>query len=132
MNTLHLEILTPDRQVLDLPVESVTLQGSTGRLGILPDHTPLISKLAFGILEYVSKGQTQKVLCGEGLVEVLQNKVTVIVRSAETGDAVDIERAKRAKERAKSILNSKDDDMDMARAEKAFNRASSRLEFSNN
>lgn len=129
MNKLHLEILTPTSKVLDLEVESVTVQGSEGRLGILPDHTPLIAQLSFGVLEYVNKLKAEKILCGAGFVEVSQNRVNVVVRSAESVSDIDIERAKRSKERAKSRLNSKEEDIDSHRAESSLSRANSRLDF---
>lgn len=129
MNSLNLEILTPERKVLDLQVARVNLQGSMGRLGILPDHTPLIAKLDFGTLEYTQGHKNEEVLCGEGLVEVNDNKVTVVVRSAESASKIDVERAKSAYERAKSRLHSKDEGFDLERAENALKRANERLKF---
>jgi len=129
MNSLNLEILTPERKVLDVQVSKVNLQGSMGRLGILPDHTSLIAKLDFGLLEYTQGHKNEEVLCGEGLVEVNDNKVTVVVRSAETSAKIDVERAKRSYERAKSRLHSKDEGFDLNRAENALKRANERLKF---
>lgn len=126
--TMELEVLTPESQALSAQVTSVTLQGSEGQLGILPQHTALISKLAVGVLSYQSNG-AHELLCGSGLVEIHGNRVTVLVRSAETKEQIDVERAKESLSRAKSRRDSGDKDIDMARAEAAQTRAQHRLRF---
>lgn len=129
MSSMQLEILTPENRALEAQVQSVYLEGAQGRLGILPMHTTFISKTEFGILEYNEGGKKHKMLCGNGLVEVEDNRVTVLVRSAESADDIDVERAKRALERAKSRLHSKDRDVNISRAEIALARAMHRLRF---
>lgn len=129
MSSMQLEILTPEERALEAQVESVYLEGTLGRLGILPNHTTFVSKTEFGLLEYTEAGKKHHMLCGNGLVEVEDNRVTVLVRSAEDADAIDVERAKRALERAKSRLHSKDRDVNMIRAEAALARAINRLRF---
>ena len=126
-NRLSLEILTPEKQALQKEVDAVYLEGSMGRLGILPMHTPLIANLAFGRLDYFVDGKAHDLLCGEGVVEVNNDKVTILARSAEHTHEIDIERAKRALERAKSRRDSKAKDIDMFRAEAALYRAIQRL-----
>lgn len=129
MSNMKLEILTPERKVLDLTVDSVNLQGSEGRLGILPQHTALIAKLDFGILTYTNGHKSTDILCGDGMVEVNDDVVTVVVRSAELADGIDVDRAKHAYERAKSRIHSKDEGLDSARAEQALKRANERMKF---
>lgn len=126
---LELQVLTPEKTALNVEASSVYLEGSEGRLGILPEHTPLIAKLNFGVLEYQANGKTHHVLCGEGLVEVSNNRVIVLARSAESEPDVDVERAKQALQRAKSRIHSKDHDVNMLRAEAALYRAVQRLKF---
>ena len=129
MSSLHLEVLTPEKRAIDTQTESVYLQGSEGRLGIMPQHTALIARLDFGSLEYQSAGKTKTVLAGSGIVEVHNDRVTVLVKSAESKDEIDVERAKQALSRAKSRRDSKDRDVDMLRAEAALYRAVQRLKF---
>jgi len=128
-DTLQLEVLTPERRSLDVRAESVYLQGSMGRLGILPRHTALIAKLDIGDMTYQVGGQTHELLCGEGLVEVNGDRVTVLVRSAERRNDIDRQRAKDAKGRAKGRLLSNDDKWNIERAERAYRRADARLRF---
>ncbi|MCB1051609.1 MAG: F0F1 ATP synthase subunit epsilon [Acidobacteria bacterium] len=131
MALLHLEILTPDREALSAEVSEVNLPGTLGRLGILPNHTALISSLTFGPLTYKQSGVEKKCLCGSGFVEVRDNRVSVLVKSAESDDEIDVDRAKKALERARSRLNSKGPDINVVRAELALQRAQSRLRFLN-
>lgn len=129
MSSLKLEVMTPEKVAVDSQVLSVYLQGSQGRFGILPQHTALISQLDFGVMELETKAGKQHLLCGKGLVEVSNNKVTVLVRSAEQSDDVDVARAKAALTRAKSRRDSNDRDVDMMRTELALYRAIQRLNF---
>ncbi len=129
MSTLQLEVLTPDKRAIETETSSVYLQGSEGRLGILPQHTALIARLDFGNLEYQTQEGTQTVLVGSGIVEVLNDRVTVLVKSAERKPEIDVDRAKQALSRAKSRRDSKDKDVDVLRAEAALYRAVQRLRF---
>lgn len=129
MNLLQLEILTPDRVAFEGDVASVYLQGESGRLGILPAHTPLISTLSFGVLRCDQEGREREVLCGQGFVEVSDNRVSVLVQSAESKDEVDVDRAKRSLERARARINSKEREIDVDRAVRAEIRSMQRLRF---
>ncbi|MDJ0836785.1 MAG: F0F1 ATP synthase subunit epsilon [Acidobacteriota bacterium] len=130
MNKLTLEVLTPEKEAVNRQVDSVYLQGTLGRLGILPEHTTLISTLDFGVLELNDGGVREEMLCGTGLVEVADNRVTVLVRSAEAKGDIDVERAKQAMDRARQRRDSKAEDIDMLRAEASLARAVERLRFS--
>ncbi len=126
---IKLEVLTPEKKVVDQAVSSVYLEGSLGRLGILPGHTTLIAQLKFGEMEMVTASGKQSLLCGQGVVEVADGRVTVLVRSAESSKDIDLERAKAAASRARSRRDSNDKDVDMVRAEAALYRALQRLHY---
>ncbi|CAM2008124.1 ATP synthase F1 subunit epsilon [Acanthopleuribacter pedis] len=126
---MQLQVLTPEAEALCTDVSSVNLQGCRGRLGILESHTNFISKLDFGVLEYTEAGKHYEMLCGSGIVEVNNNQVTVLVRSAERNDDVNIDRAKEALQRAKSRLGSNDKEVNLERAQDAQARAAQRLRF---
>jgi len=130
MKSLLLEVLTPDKVVLKKEVSKVECQGEYGRLGILPEHTSLITKLGFGELEYQVNGETTKLLCGKGVLEVLNNHVLVLVDSTEDLTGIDLDRAEASKKRAEDRLQNKSIDIDMARAALALHRAIQRIQFS--
>ncbi|PIE91074.1 MAG: ATP synthase F1 subunit epsilon [Acidobacteria bacterium] len=131
MNALKLEILTPEKAVLNEEAMQVELQGEYGRLGILPEHTSLIAKLDFGILEYTKADkEIKKILCGKGVLEINNNHIMVLVDSAEDPENIDVNRAEEAKKRAEERLKSKDSKIDTYRAELALKRAIQRIQFS--
>ena len=104
-NQLSLEVVTPHRTVLVENVESVTLPGIEGELGILPEHIPLLTTLDTGIMSYKSSsGKTQAIAVHWGYAQVEGNSVRVLAELAETADEIDIERAKDAEKKAKDIL----------------------------
>ena len=104
-NQLSLEVVTPHRTVLIEDVESVTLPGIEGELGILPEHIPLLTTLDTGIMSYKNgSGKTQAIAVHWGYAQVEGNSVRVLAELAETADEIDIERAKDAEKKAKDIL----------------------------
>lgn len=103
---LKLEIVTPEKRVLDAEVESVTVPTATGEAGILPNHAPLISALKPGILAYTVKGATDRLAVSGGFVEVNANKVAVLADTAETPDEIDPEATRVEKEAAEKDLSS--------------------------
>jgi len=102
---LNLEVVTPHRTVLVEDVDSVTLPGIEGELGILPEHIPLLTTLDTGIMSYKnSNGKTHAIAVHWGYAQVEGNSVRVLAELAETADEIDIERAKDAEIKAKDIL----------------------------
>ncbi len=101
---LRLEIVTPEKRILDAEVDSVTVPTATGEAGILPNHASLISALKPGILSYTNKGTTEKLAVSGGFVEVSNNKVAVLTDSAETASEIDIEVAKSDRDAAEKSL----------------------------
>ena len=101
---LKLEIVTPEKRVLDTEVDSVTVTTATGEAGILPNHAPLISALKPGVLSYAVKGVSSKLAVSGGFVEVNGNTVSVLADSASTADEIDVAEAKADKESAEKAL----------------------------
>jgi F-type H+-transporting ATPase subunit epsilon len=125
---LQLEVVTPDRLVLSESVDIVMAIGSLGEFGILPNHVPFLSPLMAGELRYRKDNQLDYMVITGGFIEVSQNKVTVLAEAAERAREIDLDRAKRAKERAeKRMALAKSEAVDYIRAEAALRRALLRL-----
>ena len=106
---LSLEVVTPFRTVLNEDVDSVTLPGIEGELGILPEHVPLLTTLDTGIMSYVNgSGNTQAIAVHWGYAQVDGNNVRVLAELAETADEIDLPRAQEAEIKAKELLQSGD------------------------
>ena len=130
MKTLHVEIVTPDGPVLSNDYEMVSVTATSGELGILPNHIPLVAPLAISIVRLKNGNDTKRVAVTGGFVEMSHNELTILATAAETEEDVDVRRAQRAKERAEKRLQSQKDTIDFHRAELALKRALNRLNMS--
>ena len=101
---LSLELVTPYKRVLSEEVDELSAPGTVGEFGILPGHTPMLTTLKVGELSYRQDGQSFHVAVNWGYVEVAEDKVTVLVETAEPADEIDLERAKKALGRAEEAL----------------------------
>src|SRR5437588_2213170 len=126
--TFQLEIVTPERLVVDDAVSEMQIPGKSGYLGILPGHAPLISELAVGEISYRdSKSQIKRLAVAWGFVEVLPDKVTILAEVAERAEEIDVARARAARERAEAIIKSPPPDADVGKAESELQRADTRI-----
>ena len=126
-NTQRLEIVTPQKKVFSEDVKFLVAPGTDGELGILPEHTPLITSLNIGVLRIQQEGKNIKVVVSGGFMEVRNSKVTVLATSAERAEGIVVARAEAAKQRAEQRLAAKSSDLDVLRAELALKRAITRL-----
>jgi F-type H+-transporting ATPase subunit epsilon len=128
-NQIQLSVVTPDRQVVQESVDAVTVPGKGGYLGILPGHAPLLSELTIGELDYSHQGAKRSLAVCWGFVEVLPDRVIVLAHTAERAEEIDVARAERAKERAEERLKKlSDPEVDLERARVALERAIARLQ----
>jgi len=127
--TLRLEMVTPYKQVLAIDVDEVTAPGTLGELGILPGHTPLLTTLKIGELTYRQGAETFHVAVNWGYVEVENDKVTVLVETAEPADQIDLARAKAALSRAETAIKAlSPEDVEFAQMEASLERALIRIQ----
>jgi F-type H+-transporting ATPase subunit epsilon len=101
---LQCEIVTQERTVFSDQVDAVNLPGSEGRMGILPNHTPLLTTLAFGEVVIRRDGQEEFFAIGGGFAEVQPDKVIVLADSAEHVAEIDIQRAEEARKQAEKMM----------------------------
>ncbi|MDX6402769.1 MAG: F-type H+-transporting ATPase subunit epsilon [Blastocatellia bacterium] len=121
---LQLDVVTPERRLLSELVNSVTVPGRGGELGILPGHAPLISDLQTGVLSYNEAGTTFQMHVSGGFVEVNDNKVSVLAEIAERPEEIDATRARVAREQSEKQLSS------ASGSEEEFEEARTKLERS--
>jgi F-type H+-transporting ATPase subunit epsilon len=127
---IDLQIVTPDRLIVQDQVDEVEIPGSEGYFGVLPGHTPLLASLAVGELWY-RKGQEKSYLSlAFGFAEVLPDRVTILARLAERAEDIDVERAEEARRRAEQRLSQSASDFDYERARVALTKSLMRLQVS--
>ena len=126
MSTFLLEIFTPFGKYFDRYVEELVIQTDDYVLGILPNHTPLVSKVKVSKMFIIQNGDRKCYAIGEGLLNISKDGVTLLLESIESKDDIDIDRAKDAKKRAEQRLATLVN-IDVERAQRALNRANNRI-----
>ena len=128
---LRLEIVTPEKAVVNEDVKIVMSPGVLGEFGVLIGHTPFMTSLKLGTVRYEdADGKEQLIFVSGGFAEALPDKVTILAESAERSADINIERAKAAQQRAEERLAREDDEtVDRVRARAALERALHRLKI---
>jgi F-type H+-transporting ATPase subunit epsilon len=102
---LRLELVTPTGRVFEGDVQMVVLPGTTGELGILPRHAPLVAQLTIGRLRVLTaEGEWLTFALADGFAKVQFDKVIVLADAAEEASQIDVERVEKAQARATSRL----------------------------
>src|SRR5258707_9981917 len=94
---LTLEVVTPDRSVVNETVDEVEIPGADGYFGVLPGHTPLLALLGAGEMWYRRGADVHHLVIAHGFAEVQPEAVTVLAQIAERADEIDVARAEAAK-----------------------------------
>ncbi len=125
---LNLEIVTPEKKVLSETVDAVTIPTTSGEVGILQNHSPLISSLKAGILSYSKGGATERMAIAGGFVEVSQNNVSILADTAETASEINVENARAERDAAERELNAWKGSIEDSTAQReCYERAQARL-----
>ena len=128
MDTFTLEVVTPARLVVRETVAEAQIPVKGGYIGVLPGHTPLLAEMGTGELSYQIGNAEYSCTAIGGFVEVLSDRVIVLADKAERADEIDVARAQAARDRAqKRLANVNDPNTDWKRAEEALERAQVRL-----
>ena len=106
-NTIKLEIVTPEATVYSEDVDMVTLPGVEGQMGVLPQHVRLMTQLVPGELIVRKDGHDDFMAVGEGLVEVNNERVSIVTNLAIAVDRIDEAAAEEARQRAATRLREK-------------------------
>src|ERR1700757_1297594 len=111
-DTFQVEIVTPERKVVEDRATEMQIPGKSGYLGILPGHAPLITELAIGEISYNVRGSMQVIAVSWGFAEVLPNRVTILADTAERAEDINVQRAEQAKAKAQEELRNATQDTD--------------------
>jgi F-type H+-transporting ATPase subunit epsilon len=126
-NTLHVEVVTAERELYSGEADMVSAPGSEGRLGILPEHAPLLTTLAPGALRITLRGAEEALFVSGGFLEVSHNSVAVLADAAEHADEIDEARAQEARRLAQEHLAEVRSNTERAEMEAQLQRAINRL-----
>lgn len=127
-NKIMLEVVTPDKLLLSKEVDVVVATGVDGEFGVLHGHVPFLATLDIGELRFRDGNQEEYAAIAGGFAEVTGTKVTVLAEAAELAREIDVDRAKRARERAEErMAKMKQVDMEYIRVEADLKRAMLRM-----
>ncbi|MCD8378479.1 MAG: F0F1 ATP synthase subunit epsilon [Candidatus Gastranaerophilales bacterium] len=129
---MRLKLITHDRIVFDEEVDEIYTRGVDGEFGILQNHIPVMTALDVGVTRAVQGEKLRLFTTMGGILQFKDNEAIILTDTAETGDDIDITRAKAAKERAEARLADKTAEVDAQRAEAALARAKARLKAAMN
>ena len=128
-DTFTIEVVTPEHLVVRETVTEAQIPVRGGYIGVLPGHTPLLAEMGIGELSYHVGNNVYSCTAIGGFVEVLADRVIVLADSAERADEIDVARARAALDRAqKRLANPNDPNTDWKRVEEALERAQVRLQ----
>ncbi|MEO1393757.1 MAG: ATP synthase F1 subunit epsilon [Cyanobacteria bacterium J06634_5] len=130
--SLVVRVVAPDKTVWDDEAEEVILPSTTGQMGILGGHAPLLTALDTGVLRVRNNSEWTSIALMGGFAEVESDEVTVLVNGAERGDSIDAAEAEKAYEAAKSASDKVDgsDRKAVLKAGSALKKARARLQAS--
>ena len=124
---LEFKLVTPSAEKAAIKVDEVSLPGEKGYFGVLPGHTPFLTRIGIGEVMYRIGDKKHYLAISGGFAEVSDDVVIVLARAAELPDEIDKERAEKSRERAEKRLSGKDYEIDFTRAQTALQRSLIRL-----
>lgn len=122
--SLHIQVVTPEKIILDTQADEVTIPTTSGEITVLPGHIPLLAQIAPGGELTVKNGsQTEHVVVVGGFIEIGKDTISILADYAIHGKDIDEARAKEAKERAEKIMKEKASTEEFVVAEAEFQKA---------
>ena len=127
--TLKLEIVTPSAKIFSEDVEMVTLTGTDGEMGILPQHMPLMTGLASGEINARKDGKNIFLAVGAGFVQVTGESVSILTDMAIKADDIDEAKAEEARQKAEHRLSQKMSEEETAAVQASLMHALTQLKL---
>jgi|TARA_B110001452_G_scaffold166588_1_gene139094 F-type H+-transporting ATPase subunit epsilon len=126
--SLNVRVITPDKVVWDAAAEELILPSSTGQLGILTDHAPLLTALDIGVMRLKSETGWTSIVLMEGFAEVESNKVTILCNGAEEASSINLQSAQAELEKVTLLVDEATSKKEKIEATIALRKAKARLQ----
>ena len=126
---MQLQIITPDRILCDEPVKMVEMRTAEGEIGVLPGHIPVTVMMVPGVAHITTAEGKRHIAVHDGFVEIQPDRVTIMAEMAEWPEDIDLKRAEEALARAREHFMHPDENTDVSRARRAWERAKTRIEL---
>ena len=128
---LNVKVITPGKTVWDDSVEEIILPSTTGQLGILGGHAPLLTALEVGVMRVRPEKEWKNIVVMGGFAEVENDEIKILVNGAELGDNIDQEAARTAYQEAQTRfqkVENSEDRQEKIRAENSMKKARARFQ----
>lgn len=129
--SLKIRVIAPDKIVWDADAEEIILPSSTGQLGILQGHIPLLTALDIGVMRVKINKEWQPIILLGGFAEVKNNNVTILVNGAESISKINIEEAKSNLEKANALLAEAKTNKEKIEATQNLRKARAKIQAAN-
>jgi F-type H+-transporting ATPase subunit epsilon len=126
--SLNVRVITPDKVVWDARADELILPSSTGQLGILTDHAPLLTALDIGVMRLKVDGNWTSIVLMEGFAEVEDNKITILSNGAEEGSTIDVTNAQAELEKVTLLVDQATTKKEKIEATLELRKAKARLQ----
>lgn len=127
---LHIQVITPEKILIDQEADEVAIPTTTGELAILPHHIPLVTQVAPGIMTIKLNGKEETLAVDGGFIQVTDKTISILADFATHARDVSAAKAEEAKKAAEKAMKEKKSDVDFAAAEAEFRRAILELKLS--
>ena len=132
MATFPLKVMTIDHCFFEGDVDRIVVRTTQGDVGILPNHVPYIAALGIGALIIIQNGEKRIAAIAGGFVDVTKEGTTILARSCEWADEIDVNRANSAAERARAAIQKKESEREYEVAQVKLKKALARISASEN
>lgn len=129
--SLKIRVIAPDKIVWDANAEEIILPSSTGQLGILKGHIPLLTALDIGVMRVRINKEWQPIILLGGFAEVKNDNITILVNGAENVSKINIEEAQKSLERANVLLAEAKTSKEKIEATQSLRKARARIQAAN-
>ena len=126
--SLNVRVITPDKVVWDAGAEELILPSSTGQIGILGGHAPLLTALDIGVMRLKSGAGWTSIVLMEGFAEVEDNKVTILCNGAEEASSIDLPTAQAELEKVTLLVDEASTKKEKIEATLELRKAKARLQ----
>ena len=126
--SLNVRVITPDKIVWDALADELILPSSTGKIGILTNHAPLLTAIDIGVMQLKSDAGWTSIVLMEGFAEVEENKVTILCNGAEEGSSIDLKTAQEELEKVILLVDEATTKKEKIEATIELRRAKARLQ----
>lgn len=126
--TLQIRVIAPDKIVWDANAEEVILPSSTGQLGLLTGHIPLLTAIDIGVMRVRIDKEWQPIILLGGFAEIEKNKLTILVNGAEEVSEIDIDKAQENLNEATALLSKAQSNKEKIEATQNLRKARARVQ----